>query len=78
LIQGPESLRIIGIEFKELSNQSLRNLRRRQIHSIQSAKQCQQIEPGCFQAVAEIDGDFHRGATRHGPSMAHRETEVNG
>jgi hypothetical protein len=28
--------------------------------------------------VAEIDGDFHRGATRHGPSMAHRETEVNG
>ena len=34
----PESLGIIGIQFKKLSNQSLRNPGRRQVHSVQSAK----------------------------------------
>src|ERR1700681_2565025 len=69
LIQGPESLHKVGIEFKELSNQSLRDLRGRQIHSVQSSKQGQQIEPGRFQTDAEIGGNFHSGATSHGPKL---------
>jgi hypothetical protein len=39
LLQGPEGLRIVGIQLKELSNQSLRDLRGCQIHSIQRTKQ---------------------------------------
>jgi len=73
-----ESLHIIGIQFKELSNQSLRNFGWCQIHSIQRTKQRQQIEPRRFQTGAEIGGNFHRAASEHDPSMAHRETEVNG
>ncbi len=77
LIQGPERLGKVGIQFEELSNQPLRDLSRGQIHLVQSTKQRQQIEPGRFQTGAEIGRDFHRGATGHGPSMAHGATEVN-
>jgi hypothetical protein len=49
-----------------------------QIHSIQRAKQRQQIEPRRFQTGAKVGGNFHCGATGHDPSMAHPETEVNG
>src|SRR5215472_14744068 len=56
LIQSPESLRIIGIQFQELSNQRLGDLGRYQVRSIQGAKQCQQVKPGDFEAGAEIGG----------------------
>ena len=78
LIQAPESLRIVGVQLKEMSNQSLRNLRRHQIHSVQSTKQRQQIEPGRFQTGAQTGGNFYQAATGHGLSMAHRQTQVNG
>jgi hypothetical protein len=48
LIQNPESLGVVGIQLKELPNQSLRNLIWGQIHSVESAKQRQQIQPGRF------------------------------
>ena len=41
LIQGPESLHRVGIQFQELSNQPLRYLGRCQIHSVRSTKQRQ-------------------------------------
>jgi hypothetical protein len=49
LIQSPQGFRIIGIELEELSNQSLWNLGRGQIHAVQSTKQRQQIQSGYFQ-----------------------------
>jgi len=67
----------VGIQFKELSNQSLRDLSGSQIQSVQRTKQRQQIQAGRFQTGTEIGRDFHRGATGHGPSMAQGETEVN-
>ncbi len=78
LLQGPEALRIVGIQLKELSNRSLRDLRGCQIHSIQRTKQRQQIEPRRFQTGAKVGGNFYRRAMGHDPSMAHHETEVNG
>jgi len=59
LIQPPESLHIIGVEFEQLPDEPLRDLLRCQIHAVQSTKQRQQIEPGRFQACAQIDGNFH-------------------
>jgi hypothetical protein len=49
LIQSPQCFRIIGIEFEQLSKESLRNLSGRQIHAVQGTKQRQQIQSGGFQ-----------------------------
>jgi hypothetical protein len=77
LVQSPERLGIVGVQLKELSNQSLWNLSGRQVHPVQRAKQRQQIEPGSFQPGAEISRNPHLGSARHGPSMTHRPVEIN-
>jgi hypothetical protein len=77
LIQGPESLGIIRIQFEELPNQSLRNFIRRQIHPVEGPKQRQQIESSRFQSSAEIGWNFGLSMSPHGPSMTHRPGEVN-
>jgi hypothetical protein len=77
LIQSPQGFRIIGIEFEELSKESLRNLTWRQIHAVQSTKQRQQIHSGCFQTRAKVNRNAGRSAMGHGPSMAHYGAEVN-
>jgi hypothetical protein len=77
LIQSPERLGIVSIQFEELSNQSLWNLSGRQAYLVQRAKQRQQIEPGSFQPGAEISRNLRLGSARHGPSMTHRLVEVN-
>src|SRR5580658_6974794 len=77
LIQGPKRLGIVGVQFKELSNQSLWNLGGRQVHPVQRAKQGQQIEPGSFQPGAEISRNLDLGSACHGPSMTHCPVEVN-
>ena len=46
LVQGPESLHIVGIQFKQLAYQALGDFRGRQVHPIQSTEESQQIEPG--------------------------------
>ena len=71
LIQTPQGFRTIGIEFEELSNESLRNLSRGQIHTVQSTKQRQQIHSGGFQTRAKVNRNAGRSAMGHGTSMAH-------
>jgi hypothetical protein len=77
LIQSPQGFRIIGIEFEELSKESLWNLSRGQIHTVQSTKQRQQIHSGCFQTRAKVNRYAGWSAMGHGPSIAHQWAEVN-
>jgi hypothetical protein len=60
LIECPKSFRIVRIELKKLSNEPLRNLDRRQIHSVQSTEKSEQLKPGGFEPRAEIVRDFRR------------------
>jgi hypothetical protein len=54
LVQSPKSFHQIGIQFKELTEQSLWDLCRRQVHPIQGSEQSQQVESGSFQTRPEI------------------------
>src|SRR6516165_327341 len=54
LVQRPQGFAIIGVQFKELSQQLLWDLGRRQVHSIEGAEQGQQIESGVLQSRAQI------------------------
>src|SRR5438128_106009 len=76
LVQRPQSFRIIGVEFKHLSKQPLRDLGSRQIHSVQGAEQSPQVQSSDFQAHPEVGGDFQRGTRGHGPSIAHRRAQI--
>jgi len=71
LIQPPKSFYIVGVEFEQLLDEPWGDLLRCQMHLVQSAKKRQQIEPGRFQAGAQIDGKFHLGSAEHSLSMAH-------
>ena len=64
LVEGPESLDIVRIEFKELLDEALGNFSGRQVHPVEGAEQSQQIESGRFQAWTEVDRDFRQ----HGPA----------
>src|ERR1035438_9710025 len=75
LIQGPESLRIAGIQIKELSNQSLWNFRRCRIHSVRSAKQPQQrrchhrsFESDTLEPGGKVFSHGHSQPTTHNPT----------
>ena len=76
LVEGPESLDIVRIEFKELVDEALGNFGGRQVHLVEGAEQSQQIEAGRFQAWAEVDRDFEGSTRSHGPSMVYQEAEV--
>jgi hypothetical protein len=76
LVECPESLDIVRIEFKKLLDEALGNFGGRQVHLVEGAEQRQQIEPRRFQAWAEVGWLFDGSARRHGPSMVHRGAEV--
>jgi hypothetical protein len=38
LVECPQGFNVVGIQLEELANQALRNLSRREIHSIQGTK----------------------------------------
>jgi hypothetical protein len=76
LVECPESLNIVRIEFKELMDKALGNFGGRQVHLVEGAEQSQQIEAGRFQAWAEVDRDFEGSTRSHGPSMVDQGAEV--
>ncbi len=73
----PESFHIIGVEFEQLSEESLRDLLRCQVHPVQGAEERQQVEPRGFQASAQIRPDFQRRTAVHVSSMTYQLAEVN-
>ena len=77
LIQPPESFNIIGVEFEQLSDEPLRDLLRCQVHPVQGAEERQQVEPGVFQARAQIRRDLRQCTAAHGSSMTYQQAEVN-
>jgi len=77
LIERPKRLYIIGIEFKELLDEPLRNLGGRKVHPIQGTKQRQQIEPGYLQPRTQIIGNRYWRFPSHSLSIAHLWAEVN-
>jgi len=50
LVECPESLCTVRIEFKELLDEALGNFGGRQVHLVEGAEQSQQIKPRRFQA----------------------------
>jgi len=76
LVECPESLHIVRIEFKELVDETLGNFGGRQVHLVEGAEQSQQIETGRFQAWAEVGRDLEGNTRGHGPSMVYQEAEV--
>lgn len=58
LIQRPKSFGIIGISFKELAEETLRDFLGRKIHAVQGAEQCQQIQSGSLEVRTEVARDF--------------------
>ncbi len=70
LVERPESLDVVRIEFKELVDKTLGDFGGRQVHLVEGAEQSQQIEPGRFQACPEIGRDLGWGTVGHGPRMA--------
>ena len=76
LVECPESLNIVRIEFKELVDEALGNFGGRQVHLVEGAEQGQQIEAGRFQAWAEVGRDLEGSTRGHGPSMVDQEAEV--
>jgi hypothetical protein len=76
LVECPESLDIVRIEFKESVDEALGNFGGRQIHLVEGAEQRPQIEAGRFQAWAEVGRDFEGNTRSHGPSMVYQGEEV--
>jgi hypothetical protein len=48
LIQGPKGFGEICVQLKEIAQERLRYLARRQINAVQSAKEGEGLEPRCF------------------------------
>jgi len=76
LVECPESLNIVRIEFKELVDEALGNFGGRQVHLVEGAEQSQQIEAGRVQAWAGVGRDWEGSTRSHDPSMVYQQAEV--
>lgn len=75
LIQASECCHIVGIRFKQLPDEPLRNLIRIQVHAVQCAEQSRQLKPCGLQPRAQIRRNLHRFVVSH--SIAHTPRQVN-
>jgi|SRR6516164_6389517 hypothetical protein len=76
LVEGPESLHTVRIEFKERWDEALGNFGGRQVHLVEGAEPSQQIKPRRLQAWAEVGRNFDQSTRRHGLSRVHGGAEV--
>jgi hypothetical protein len=76
LIQSPECFHIIGIQFKQLTDEPLGNLIRIQIHAVQGAEQSRQIKPRGLQPRPQIHRGIRRFVATH--SIEHRAHAASG
>jgi hypothetical protein len=78
LIESPECLHVVCIEFKQLPDQMLGYFGWGQIHPVQRTKQRQQVQPCSFQSRAKVRRDCDGRMARHNLRMPQYLRMVNG